>query len=253
MKLNILLLSVVAMVNADTDNLMAEMIDTVNLGTAGDYVILAKSGISTVPDSFITGNIAVSPIAATAITGFGLLLADDGQSSTATQLLEGGKAFAASYGGATATALTAAVGDMEIAYADAAGRANNDATRINVEQGAIGGLTLTPGVYTFQMDISIGTGTAVTFDADGDSDAVFILQTTGNLKQAGSTGVILANSAQAKNIFWQVAGNVLVGAHSNLAGVLLVKTDVTLMTSSSLNGRILAQTAVNLQKATITD
>jgi hypothetical protein len=250
MKLNLLLLSAAAMVNAAAAQ-VAESIDTVNLGTAATYTILAKSGISTVPASSITGNIAVSPIAATAITGFGLLLAPDGQSSTATQIT--GQAFAASYGGATATALTAAVGDMEIAYADAAGRANNDATRINVEQGAIGGLTLTPGVYTFQMDISIGTGTAVTFDADGDSDAVFILQTTGNLKQAGSTGVILANSAQAKNIFWQVAGNVLVGAHSNLAGVLLVKTDVTLMTSSSLNGRILAQTAVNLQKATITD
>ena len=33
----------------------------VNLGTAGNFVILAKSGISTVPASNITGNIAVSP------------------------------------------------------------------------------------------------------------------------------------------------------------------------------------------------
>jgi hypothetical protein len=255
MKLNLLLLSAVAMVNGETamsrvmtePGTVEEMPLFVNLGTAGDYVILAKSGISTVPDSVITGDIAVSPIAATAITGFGLLLASDAQSSTATQVI--GKAFAASYGGATATALTGAVGDMEIAYADAAGRANNDPDRINVGQGAIGGLTLTPGVYTFQMGVSIGAD--VIFDAGDRPDAVFIIQTTGALLQAANTELILQGGAQAKNIFWQVAGNVLVGVNSKLAGVLLVKTDVTFMTSSSLEGRILAQTACILQQATI--
>jgi hypothetical protein len=244
MKLNLLLLSA-ALVNTATAT------QTVELGTAATYTILAKSGISNVPDSRITGNIAVSPIAATAITGFDLSLATDEQSSTSSQVLGGGKAFAACYGGATAASLTVAVGDMEIAYADAAGRANNNATRINVGQGAIGGLTLTPGVYTFQVSVSIGTGTKVTFDADGDSDAVFIIQTTGNLWQAAGTGVILARGAQAKNIFWQVAGNVLVSANANLAGVLLVKTGVAFMTESFLDGRILAQTACTLQKARI--
>jgi hypothetical protein len=244
MKLNLLLLSA-ALVNTATAT------QTVELGTAATYTILAKSGISNVPDSRITGNIAVSPIAATAITGFDLSLATDEQSSTSSQVLGGGKAFAACYGGATAASLTVAVGDMEIAYADAAGRANNNATRINVGQGAIGGLTLTPGVYTFQTGVSIGTGTKVTFDADGDSDAVFIIQMTGNLWQAAGTGVTLAGGAQAKNIFWQVAGNVLVSANANLAGVLLVKTGVAFMTESFLDGRILAQTACTLQKARI--
>jgi hypothetical protein len=162
---------------------------TVELGTAADYTILAKSGISTVPFSYITGNIAVSPIAATAMTGFGLALARDGQSSTATQVIGGGKAFAASYGGATAKALSIAVGDMEFAYADAAGRLNNDSTRINLKGGAIGGLTLTPGVYTFQTGVSIGTGTDVTFDAGNNANAVFIIQMTGNLLQAANTKV----------------------------------------------------------------
>jgi hypothetical protein len=249
MKLNILLLSVVAMVNADTKNLMVEMIDTVNLGTAGTYAILAKSGISTVPDSPITGNIAVSPIAATAITGFGLILDSGGQFSTATQVT--GQAFAASYGGATATALTTAVGDMEAAYSDASSRPNEDPKRINLEGGAIGGSTLTPGVYTFQMGISIGPGTKVTFDAGGNADAVFIMQTTGALSQATNTRVLLAGGAQAKNIFWQIAGNAKIDAYAHMEGVLLVKTDVLFMTGSSLNGRVLAQTAVNLQMATI--
>ena len=244
MKINLLLLSA-ALVNAATAT------QPVNLGTTTYYTILAQSGISTTPHSSITGNIGVSPIAATAITGFGLALAPDGQSATATPAIVGGKVFAASYGGATATALTIAVGDMGIAYADAAGRANNDPDRINVGQGAIGGMILSPGVYTFQMGITIGTHTTVTFDAKGDKDAVFILQTTGNLLQAANTKVILDNEAQAENIFWQVSGNVVVGARAELVGVLLAKTDVTFMTQSSLNGRILAQTECVLQAATI--
>jgi hypothetical protein len=205
------------------------------------------------PKSSITGNIAVSPIAATAITGFSLSMDSGGQFSTATQVASPGKAYAASYGGATATALTLAVGDMELAYADAAGRANNNANRINVGGGAIGGLTLTPGVYTFKEGISIGPNTEVTFDAQSDANAVFIVpvQTTGDLLQAAGTIVKLVGRADAQNIFWQVAGTIKVGVGSAMAGVLLVKKDVTFMTGSSLNGRILAQTACTLQSATI--
>jgi hypothetical protein len=42
---------------------------TVNLGTAGDYVILIKAGIST-KASTINEDIGISPIAATGMTGF---------------------------------------------------------------------------------------------------------------------------------------------------------------------------------------
>ena len=81
---------------------------------------------------------------------------------------------------------------------------------------------------------------------------MLILKTTGNLLQAAGTKVFLQGSARAENIFWQVAGNVEVGAGTELVGILLVFTDVTFITGSSLNGRILAQTACTLQMATIT-
>jgi hypothetical protein len=216
----------------------------VDLGSAGNYVILAKSGISTVPASIITGDIAVSPIAATAITGFGLTLESGGQYSTASQIT--GSAFAASYGGDIATALTTAVGDMGTAYTDAASRAST--APINLANGAIGGLTLTPGVYTFNMGISIGSD--VTFH--GSSESVFIMQTTGVLTLAADKKVILTGGVLAKNIFWQVADYVEVLAGAHMEGILLAKTKVDFITESSLNGRVLAQTAVTLQKATIT-
>jgi hypothetical protein len=244
MKLNLLLLSAAALLNAAT-----AAIDTVDLGAAGDYVILTKTGISTVPASSITGDIAVSPIAATAITGFGLVMDSGGEFSTASQIA--GKAFAATYASPIPTHLTTAVGDMETAYADAAGRPNTDAKRTNLGAGAIGGETLTPGVYTFGVDVSFSAD--IVFDADGDDNAVFILQTTGSLLQAEDTTVTLVGGAQAKNIFWQVAGQVKVGAGSVLQGVLLVKTDVLFMTGSSLIGRVFAQTACDLQQAVITE
>jgi hypothetical protein len=236
MKLNILLLSVAALVNAATAT------NEVDLGTAGNYAILTKTGISTVPSSAITGDIGVSPIAATAITGFGLIMHSEGQFSEASQIT--GKAFAADYGGVTAMSLTTAVSDMQTAYADAAARAP-DFTSLG--GGAIGSLILTTGVYYFDVDISFDSD--ITFK--GTDTDVFILQTTGSVLQAAGTKVVL-DGVLAKNIFWQVAGQVEVGAGAHIEGVVLVKTDALFMTGSSLNGRVLAQTACDLQQAVIT-
>jgi hypothetical protein len=229
------------------------------LGGADKYVILAKTGISTVPTSAITGNIAVSPIAAGAITGFSLTLDSAGQSSTSDQVV--GKATAASYGGAAATALTTAVSAMETAYTDAAGRPNIDAARINLGTGALRGdfgcatHPLTPGVYTFGTDVTIDAGI---FFEGTDTD-ILIIQIAVDLIQADGVSVTLvaapdsATVPKAENIFWQVVGKVVVGAGAHMEGILLVQTDVLFKTGSSPNGRILSQTACNLQMATITE
>jgi hypothetical protein len=243
MKLNLLLLSAAAMVSAAT------AIDTVELGTAGTYTILAKTGISTIPASYITGNIAVYPIAAAAITGFELTLesVNGGIFSTDSSSQVVGTVFAADYASPTPADLIAAVGYMETAYTDAAGRPNTDAAMINPGGGEIGGSTLYAGVYNFNTNIKITSEVAF----NGGPDDVFILQTSGSIVQAANTKVILSGGALAKNIFWQVAGQVTVHAGAHMEGVLLVKTAVTFNTGSSLNGRILAQTAVTLQSATI--
>jgi hypothetical protein len=105
---------------------------------------------------------------------------------------------------------------------------------------------LTPGVYTF------GTfGGDVTIVLTGSTD-VFIIHLGGNLILVADTEVTLTNGALAKNIFWQVAGNVMVKQSAHLKGILLVKTDVLFQTGSSLEGRVLAQRACNLQEVTIT-
>jgi hypothetical protein len=230
---------------------------TVDLGFAEDYVILTKTGISTVPNSVITGDIAVSPIAATAMTGFSLSADSTNVFSTSTPQLTG-QAFAANYANPTPAKLTTAVGAMETAYTDAAGRLNADGARINLGNGILGGLdddgviennSLTPGVYTFNTgDVTI----AGDISFIGNADDIFIIQITGDLQEIDGVTVHLANGALAKNIFWQVAGKVLVGAGAHMEGILLVKTNILFETESSMNGRVLAQTRCDLQKATIT-
>jgi hypothetical protein len=159
-----------------------------------------------------------------------------------------GKAYASDYSGSTPADMTAAVSAMETAYTNAAARASTDSSRDNMGGGAIGGQNLTAGVYTFTVVVSIASD--LTFE--GGPDDVFLIKTTGDVTQAANTQVILKGGAQAKNIFWQVAGFVEIGADASMQGTLLVKTKVDFITGSSLVGSVLAQTAVNLQKATIT-
>jgi hypothetical protein len=218
----------------------------VYLGSACNYVILAKTGISTVPNSAVTGDIAVSPIVATAITGFTLTQDASTQFSTSSQVT--GKAFGADYTAPTPRYLTQAVLDMEAAYTDASQRPNNNATRTNIDGGTIGGQTFSPGVYTFTTGVSITSN--ITFE--GGPDDVFIIQIATTLTQAANTHVHLSGCAQAKNIFWSVGTSALIYAGASMQGILLVFEKTDFITGSSLVGSVLSQKAVNLQKATIT-
>jgi hypothetical protein len=219
----------------------------VDLGSACNYVILAKSGITNVPTSSITGNIGVSPITVAAFTGFDLTLDGGGQFATSSQVM--GQARGASFGNPIANDLTIAVLDLEAAYLDAASRNHIDESRTNLNNGDISGLVLGRGVYTFTTTISISSDLSF----DGGPDDVFILKTTGTLLQAPDTNVTLLGGVQAKNVFWQVAGNVVIGAGAQMQGIILCKSDVVFVTGSSLTGSIYAQTAVALQMATITE
>ncbi|MGB3368564.1 MAG: ice-binding family protein [Acidaminobacteraceae bacterium] len=216
--------------------------DPVNLGEAGNYAILSKTGISTVPNSVITGDIGVSPISSTAITGFSLTLDSTNQFSTSTQVV--GKVHAPDYTAPTPSNLTTAVSNMQTAYVDAAGRAANYTELYN---GDISGKTLTSGVYKW------GTGVLITSDVTltGGPDDVWIFQIAKGITQDANTKIILAGGAQAKNIFWQTAGSVSIGTGAHFEGIILGKTNIALKSHASINGRLLAQTAVTLITNTV--
>ena len=215
----------------------------VSLGTASTFVILAKAGISNVSTSAITGNLGVSPIAATSITGFALVADSTNVFSTAAQVT--GKVYAADYAVPTPANLTTAVSDMETAFTDAAARAP-DVTELGA--GDIGGKTLVPGVYKW------GTGLLIPTDVtlNGSATDVWVFQIAQNLTVSSATKVIVTGGAQAKNIFWQVSGLVDLGTTAHFEGTILSQTGISLETGASINGRLLAQTAVTIAGSTVT-
>lgn len=215
----------------------------VNLRTAGNFVILSKTGISTTGFTNIAGNIGVSPIAATAITGFGLILDSSGTFSTST--LVTGRVYAANYTAPTPSSLTTAVSDMQTAYTDAAGRAKTFPS--NLYSGNLGGQTLTPGVYKWTTGVTIPTDVTLA----GGSNDVWIFQISGTLGISSGKHVILTGGAKASNVFWQVAGATTLGTGSTFNGNILDQTNIAIQTSATLYGKALAQTAVTLDANTV--
>src|SRR5665648_320689 len=224
--------------SSDSDTLA----NAVDLGLAGSYAILAKSGISSVPNSKVTGNIGVSPIAATFITGFSLTMDASNEFATSTQVT--GKVYAAVYTPPTPANMTTAVSNMEAAYTDAAGRA---ADYTELYSGDISGKTLTAGVYKWGTDLMINTDVTL----NGDANDVFIFQVGKGVTQANGTKVILTGGVLAKNIFWQSAETVSIGTGAHFEGIILGMKNITLGTNSTMNGRLLAQTAVTLDQSTV--
>lgn len=215
-----------------------------DMGSAGAYVILAKAGISNVTGSAITGDIGVSPAAATYITGFSLVA--DATNVFSTSIAVIGKVYAADYAVPTPSNLTTAVGSMETAYTDAAGRSDPDFTELAT--GDISGLTLEPGLYKWGTSVSMNSNITL----EGSATDVWIFQVAGDLSMASGVSITLAGGALPKNIFWQVAGQVDILTSAHFEGIILCMTAVNLQTSASMNGRILSQTAVNLDDNAIT-
>lgn len=205
----------------------------VYLGLAGNFAILSQSGITNVYKSTIFGDVGTSPI-----TGAALLL-------TCAEVK--GRIYTVDAAGplpcrvTDASRLTTAVGDMQTAYTDAAGRTNPD--YLNIGEGNIGGKSLAPGLYKWTSSLVIPTNVTIS----GNARDVWIFQVDGTLDMSSAVRMILAGGANPDNIFWQVAGAVTIGTGSHFEGNILGQTGINLQTGATLAGRALAQTAVTLQ------
>lgn len=237
--LSIIPIAIISMLAAGTTGAAAAAAPQtpVNLGSAGNFTVLSKSGITDVFKTSIDGNVGTSPITGAAI---GLTC---GEVNGIIYTVDAAGPLPCSV--TDPTRLTAAVGDMEAAYNDAAGRTLPDA--INLGAGELGGLTLAPGLYNWSSNVSISNDVTL---AGGPND-VWILQIAGTLDQASAKNVILTGGAQAKNVFWATAGAVSIGTMAHFEGTILSKTMVAMKTKASINGRLLAQTAVTLQMNTL--
>jgi hypothetical protein len=210
----------------------------IDLGTAGNFAILAKSGISTTGATSVVGDIGVSPAAATFITGFGLIM--DASNTFSTSSLVTGKVYAADYTAPTPAYMTTAISDMETAYTSAAGQV--PVTITGLGSGNIGGLTITPGIYKWTTGVIIPTDVTLS----GNANDTWIFQIAQTLDISSAQKVILSGGALADNIVWQVAGQTTLGTTSQFKGTILDQTAIVINTGAWLEGRALSQTAVTL-------
>jgi Ice-binding-like len=210
----------------------------VNLGSAGDFAILAGSAITDVPGSstIVTGNAGLYPG-----TSIGL---------TAGQVL-GGTIYAA--GNGFDGLLVAAKNDLTTAYNDAALRpASVDYGVVDNQLGGAG--TLFPGVYRFGHAATANLLGTLTLDARNNPDSVWIFQATSDLITGSDSTVALINGAQACHVFWEVGSSATIGTNTNFVGSILADQSIALQTGATLEGRALARiAAVTLDHNTITN
>jgi hypothetical protein len=113
--------------------------------------------------------------------------------------------------------------------------------------GNIGSMTLTAGVYKWGTGLLIPTDLTLT----GSATDVWIFQISQNLTVSSAAKVVLTGGALARNVFWQVAGLTDLDTTSHLEGVVLCQTSIALHSGATINGRLLAQTAVTLDHNTV--
>lgn len=217
--------------------MVSGIIPGVNLGLAGSFEILSKTGVTDVFPSSITGDAGSSPI-----TGAAVLLSCTEVSGTIYTVDAAGPLPCRV---TNPTRLTIAVEDMQTAYTNLAGRSKPKF--FNEGAGSIGGQTLTRGLHKWNTSVTIPTNITIS----GGPDAIFIFQVAGTLTVSSGVKVILIGGAKAKNIFWQTSGGVTLGTTSHFEGNILSKTAIHMKTGASINGRLLAQTAVTLQKSSV--
>jgi hypothetical protein len=184
-------------------------------GSTSTLAVLSGSSITNTGATRITGDVALSP--GTSIDGFppgeftGTLHINDAIANQAKL-------------------------DLTAAYNNAAGRTSTDIVTLS---GNIGGLTLTPGLYKSTSSLAVSSGD-VTFDAQGDADAIFIIQIATTLTTTSGRKVILSGGAQAANIFWQVGSSATFGTTSVFKGTVMAFQSITFNTGAALDGRAFA-------------
>lgn len=198
-----------------------------SLGTAQNFAVLASSTVTNTGSSVITGDLGVSP--GTAVTGFppgtvvgGSILAADAQAKQAQV-------------------------DATAAYGNLAGQACNTTYSVPTD---LGGKTLVPGVYCFASSAAI-TGT-LTLNGSDTPDAPFIFLIVSTLTTASNSSVTLINGAQRCEVFWKVGSSATLGTGTNFVGTVIASKSVTLDTSTTASGRVIAlDGAVTLDSNTV--
>ena len=188
----------------------------VNLGAAANFAVLAEATVTSAGPTILNGDLGLSP--GISVTGFPPGVVNGTIQIDNAPAVAGIASLMTAYS-APVPAGTAVSGDL-------------------------GGQILLPGVYTAASSLAIMSGD-LTLDAQGDTNAVWIFQIGSTLITTATVGnVMLANGAQASNVFWLVGSSATIGTGTTFQGTILANTSITVTTGAMLNGRALAGAVV---------
>jgi len=202
------------------------------VGSAQTFAVLGNTTVTNTGDTLISGNLGVSP--GTSVTGFppGIL------------------ASGTIYTGADAIAVQAQANTQAVYNALVAMPCTTNLTGTD-----LGGLTLTPGVYCFDVAATLTAGNAtLTLDAQNGS-GVFVFQIGTTLTTGTNSAVNVINGNAATGVFWQLGTSATLGTGTLFTGNILANTSVTVVsTAKILCGRALALNgAVTMDTNTISN
>lgn len=206
----------------------------VPLGYSSNYAIVSAAGVTNSGFTVVNGNIALSPTPT--IIGFinAIPSSDNGFVNGVVH-----------YNNELAQAAQL---DARAAYNTLAGTAPG----ANLTGSDLGGMTLAPGVYTFNSSAFL-TGN-LTLATGAVTDAVYIFQIGSTLITATNAQVIVTGAGvNTPNIFWQVGSSATFENGTMFSGNVLADISITMKTGANLaNGRAMALTgAVSLLTNTI--
>ena len=197
---------------------------SVPLGAADGFAVLAGSGFSNTGPTIVRGDLGTYPTTTEVGTA----------SVTITGTNHAGDAV-------TQGAKT----DLATAYTTASGEGPTTAIAAD-----LAGQTLTAGVYNSAS--SIGLSGALTLNGGGNPNAVFVFQAGSTLTTGSASTINLINGAQSCNVFWQVGSSATLGTGSTFRGTIIALTSITVTTGVTVDGRVLARNgAVTLDTDTI--
>jgi LPXTG-motif cell wall-anchored protein len=197
----------------------------VGLFTATSFAVLAGSAVTNTGPTVISGDLGVSP--GSAVSGFPPGLINNGVIHAADAVAAGAQA------------------DITAAYNDAASRSTSATITSD-----LGGQSLVPGVYSGG---ALGLTGALTLNAQGDPNAVFVFQAASTLTTASASSVVLINGANPCNVYWQIGSSATLGTGTAFVGTVLALTSVSAKTGATVNGRLFARNgAVTLDTNVIT-
>jgi hypothetical protein len=193
----------------------ADALQQTVLGTAQAFAVLAGSAVTNTGPTTVEGDLGVDP--GSAVTGFPPGLVTDGTIHRSDVV-----------------ALQAQT-DTTTAYDTLAGLAITE----DLSGQDLGGMTLVAGVYHFSSSAQL-TG-ALTLDAKGDPSAVFVFQVASTLTTASGSSVLVVDSAQGCNVFFQVGSSATLGTTTTFKGNIIALASITLDTGATVSGRTLAR------------